>query len=46
MGRFKTLALPFEVPRTDVRLHWHERFEQDPGNGWLRGVLVDLYAER
>jgi DNA-binding transcriptional LysR family regulator len=46
MGRFKTLALPFEIPRTDVRVHWHERFEQDPGNGWLRGVLVDLYAER
>ena len=46
MGRFKTLALPFEVPRTDVRVHWHERFDQDPGNRWLRGVLLDLYAER
>jgi DNA-binding transcriptional LysR family regulator len=46
MGRFKTLALPFEVPRTDVRVHWHERYDQEPANRWLREVLVELYADR
>jgi DNA-binding transcriptional LysR family regulator len=46
MGRFKTLRPPVEIPRTDVRVHWHERHEQDPGNRWLREVLIELYADR
>jgi DNA-binding transcriptional LysR family regulator len=45
LGRFKTLALPIELPRTDVRVHWHERYEQEPGNRWLRELLAALYAE-
>jgi len=32
--------------RTDVRVHWHERHEQDPGNRWLREVLIERYADR
>jgi hypothetical protein len=28
-----------------VRLHWHQRFHQDPANRWLREVMTDLYAE-
>jgi ribonuclease HI len=31
--------------RTDVRVHWHERHEQDPGNRRLRAVLTELYAD-
>ena len=46
MGRFKTLRPPVAIPRTDVRVHWHERYEQDPGNRWLREVLIELYADR
>jgi len=46
MGRFKTLRPPVDIPRTDVRVHWHERHEQDPGNRWLREVLIELYADR
>jgi len=26
-------------------VHWHERFEADPGNRWLRDVMVDLYSD-
>jgi hypothetical protein len=25
--------------------HWHERFDQDPGNRWLREEPLELYAE-
>jgi hypothetical protein len=32
--------------RTDVRERWHERHEQDPGNRWLREVLIERYADR
>ncbi len=45
MGRFKTLAPPVEIPPSDVRIHWHERFDADPGNQWLREMLLALYAE-
>jgi len=45
MGRFKTLKPPVAIPPADVRVHWHERYDQDPGNRWLREVLLELYAE-
>ena len=44
LGRFKSLRLPVDIPQLDVKVHWHERFDQDPGIAWLRGVLVELYA--
>jgi DNA-binding transcriptional LysR family regulator len=45
MGRFKTLKPPVAIPPADVRVHWHERFDQDPGNRWLRGLVRELYQE-
>lgn len=45
MGRFKTLRPPVPIPPADVGVHWHERFDQDPGNRWLRELLLELYAE-
>src|SRR5262252_2516934 len=44
-GRFKALKPPVDIPALDVRVHWHERFDQDPGIAWLRRVLVELYAQ-
>ena len=44
-GRFKSLKPPVDIPALDVKVHWHERFDQDPGIAWLRDVLLDLYAE-
>jgi DNA-binding transcriptional LysR family regulator len=32
--------------RTDARVRWHERHEPDPGNRWLREVLLALHADR
>jgi len=44
-GRFKALKPPVDIPALDVKVHWHERFGRDPGVSWLRGVLIDLYAQ-
>jgi len=44
LGRFKSLKPPVDIPALDVKVHWHERFDQDPGISWLRGVIVELYA--
>jgi len=45
-GNFKVLKLPLPMPSFEVRLHWHQRYNQDPANRWLRGVMAELYAER
>ena len=36
-----------EFPQRDfvVALHWSRRFESDPGNRWLRGVIETLFRE-
>ncbi len=36
-----------DFPQRDfvVSLHWSKRFEADPGNRWLRGVIEELFKE-
>ncbi len=34
---------PFPLRDFKVSLHWSKRFESDPGNRWLRGVIEDLF---
>lgn len=44
-GGFKFLPLPVPIPPADVAAHWHERFERDPGNRWLRETIRELFTE-
>jgi DNA-binding transcriptional LysR family regulator len=44
-GGFKFLPPPVPIPPADVAAHWHERFERDPGNRWLREVIMELFTE-
>jgi DNA-binding transcriptional LysR family regulator len=44
-GRFKALPPPVAIPAAEVAVHWHQRFESDPGNRWLREQLVDLFSK-
>jgi len=43
-GRFKSLPPPVPIPFADVGVHWHERFDRDPGNRWLRELILELFA--
>src|SRR5688500_18666600 len=43
-GRFKALPPPVPMPSAEVAVHWHERFEADPGNRWLREQVVQLFG--
>jgi len=43
-GNFKTLPVPVPIPPAEVAVHWHERFEADAGNRWLREQIVALFA--
>jgi DNA-binding transcriptional LysR family regulator len=43
-GSLKALAPPVPIPPAEVAVHWHERFDADAGNRWLREQLVELFA--
>jgi len=44
-GNFRYLPPPVAIPPADVAAHWHERFERDPGNRWLRDTILELFRE-
>jgi DNA-binding transcriptional LysR family regulator len=44
-GKLKSLPPPVPIAVADVGVHWHERFEADQGNRWLREQIVDLFAD-
>src|SRR4051812_42642474 len=43
-GRFKSLPPPVPIPPAEVAGAWHERFEADPGNRWLRQQIIELFS--
>ena len=43
-GKLKSLPPPVAIPVADVAVHWHERFEADPGNRWLREQVIELFG--
>ena len=42
--RVKVLAPPVALPSYKVKQHWHERFNADAGNRWLRQSMVALFS--
>jgi hypothetical protein len=42
----KVFRPPFTLPGFAIKQHWHERYQQDPSNKWLRSVIADLFLER
>src|SRR5882724_1336561 len=45
-GKLKCLPPPVPIPQAEVAVHWHERFEADPGNRWLREQVIDLFSPK
>jgi len=41
----KLIAPPFELPVFAIKQHWHDRYQHDPANRWLRSVISDLFLE-
>lgn len=44
-GEVKLLPLPFGFPSYHVTQNWHERYAEDPGHQWLRGLLMNTLRE-
>lgn len=36
---------PLPLPRHAIALVWHQRFSQEPGHLWLRGLLTEVSRE-
>jgi DNA-binding transcriptional LysR family regulator len=36
---------PLRLPALQTNVFWHRRFNQDEGNQWLRGLVVEVFAE-
>ena len=43
-GNLRSLPPPVPIPVADVAVHWHERFDADAGNRWLREQLAELFG--
>jgi DNA-binding transcriptional LysR family regulator len=46
IANVKLFAPPFELPSFAIKQHWHERYQEDPANRWLRSVISDLFLEK
>jgi DNA-binding transcriptional LysR family regulator len=44
--RVQVLEPPMVLPSYKVKQHWHERFNFDPGNVWLRQTLMSLFGKK
>jgi DNA-binding transcriptional LysR family regulator len=40
----KVLEPPVRLPAYKVKQHWHERFNRDAGNIWLRKTMAELFS--
>ncbi len=40
--RVVALPAPLRLPQHALHMLWHERFSNEPGHAWLRGVLQDV----
>jgi DNA-binding transcriptional LysR family regulator len=45
IARVKALQPPFRFPTFAIKQHWHERYQHDPANRWLRSMVADLFLE-
>jgi DNA-binding transcriptional LysR family regulator len=42
--RVQLLEPPMQLPSYKVKQHWHERFNADAGNMWMRKTMVKLFS--
>jgi DNA-binding transcriptional LysR family regulator len=45
VGEFKVFELPVPAPKVSVTVHWHEDFEFNDANCWLRQMVVETLKD-
>lgn len=41
----QVLPLPFRTSTLDGLLYWHQSVDDDAGNAWLRGLIIDAFRQ-
>ncbi|MGI0133908.1 MAG: hypothetical protein ACREBW_02995, partial [Candidatus Micrarchaeaceae archaeon] len=45
LAPLKYMPPPIKLPTYNVSLFWHERFDRDVGNQWLRAMYIKLFGD-
>lgn len=45
MTNIRVVAPPIKIGNYDVRQYWHERFQKDPANQWLRTAIAARFRK-
>ena len=43
-AEYGMVTLPFELPASTIRMHWHRRFHEDGANIWLRNAVSQVLS--
>jgi DNA-binding transcriptional LysR family regulator len=46
LADIKLVPPPFKAKPRVVKQHWHSRFQNDPANRWIRGIVAELFVEK
>ncbi|WP_020653876.1 LysR family transcriptional regulator [Massilia niastensis] len=41
----KYVTHPVSLPEININVFWHTKFNKDPANRWLRGLIFDIFAD-
>ncbi|WP_321847133.1 LysR family transcriptional regulator [Paraburkholderia bannensis] len=41
----RAVSPPYPMPTFDLKQHWHRCQNNDPGNRWLRAIVLDLFSQ-
>ena len=42
----KYVPHPVKLPEIVINLFWHAKYQKDPANQWLRGLLFEMHADK
>jgi DNA-binding transcriptional LysR family regulator len=42
----RLIKLPFNLPKIDLNMQWHERVHRDPGGKWMRDAFARRYRAK
>jgi DNA-binding transcriptional LysR family regulator len=46
IARLKALSPPFVFQNFSIKQHWHERYQHDTANQWLRSLVAELFLDK
>jgi hypothetical protein len=44
-ANLKIVRPDLDIPRIDLKQHWHRRVHHDPCNKWLRALVAELFND-